>query len=124
MNIQPGKAPLPAVVSAAARANPQPGAGGDKDAASAPDPKAMQAVARQTPLNIEAAKQVAREINDFLKSSSSNLEFSVDGDSSKIVVRVVDAQTNELIRQIPSEVMLVISKAMDQMSGMLIQQKA
>jgi flagellar protein FlaG len=39
-------------------------------------------------------------------------------------VRIVDSQTKEVIRQIPSEEMLAISKYMDQMSGKLIQQKA
>jgi len=78
----------------------------------------------QAPTGSDAIKQIARQINDFLQSTSSNIQFMVDAESSKVVVRIVDSQTKQLIRQIPSEEMLAISKSLDQMSGLLIKQKA
>jgi len=76
------------------------------------------------PVRAETMKQIASNINDFLKSSSSNLQFMVDVDTKKVVVRVVDSETNQLIRQIPSEEMVAISKALDQMTGLLVKQTA
>jgi len=52
------------------------------------------------------------------------LQFNIDDETGKTIVKVVDATTNELIRQFPSEEMLSIAKAIDQMKGLLIQQKA
>ena len=68
--------------------------------------------------------QAARAINEFLKSSSANVEFMVDGRSSKVIVRVVDSETGQVIRQMPSEEMLAISQALDRMTGLLLEQKA
>ena len=47
----------------------------------------------------------------------------VDSESDRVVVRIVDTQTKQTIRQIPSEEMLAISKSLDQLTGLLIQQK-
>jgi len=87
----------------------------------APQPAAPPA---PPPPNVDTVKQVARQINDFLKSSSAGVEFSVDGDSNQVVVRIVDSQTREVIRQMPTEEMIAISKVMDQLTGLLIKQKA
>lgn len=66
---------------------------------------------------VDRARAAVREV-------ASNLEFSVDGDTGKTVVRVVDTSTQELIRQIPSEEMLSIARHMDRLEGLLIKSKA
>jgi flagellar protein FlaG len=84
-------------------------------------------VAPQTPpppLTNDGIKQVAQQIDDFLKASSSNLQVSVDSESEELIVRVVDTETQEVIRQIPSKEMLAMSQAIDQMSGLLLRQTA
>ena len=73
----------------------------------------------------DEVRKAAQQVNAALKATaSSDLQFSVEGDNKDVVVRVVDSQTKELIRQIPSEEMVAISKAMDNLSGLLVQQKA
>jgi len=57
-------------------------------------------------------------------SSGSSLEFSVDADTNRIVVKVVDNETRELVRQIPMEEMLALAKAMNQLQGLLLRTKA
>ena len=53
-----------------------------------------------------------------------NLRFSIDDDTGRTIVKVVDMQTDEVIRQMPSKEVLAISKAIDKLQGLLIQQKA
>lgn len=53
-----------------------------------------------------------------------NLLFSVDDDSGRTIVKVVDSATKEVIRQIPSEEILSIAKALDKLKGLLIKQEA
>lgn len=65
-------------------------------------------------------------INKSLKQQNSNLEFSIDSDTKKTVIKVVEATTGDVIRQFPSEEVLAISRAIDQMQqlGVLLRQQA
>lgn len=65
-----------------------------------------------------------RATNDFLKPINNSIKFTLDDDTGRTVVKVVDQITQEIVRQIPSEEMLVIAKAIDKMKGLLVQQKA
>ena len=62
--------------------------------------------------------------NDFIKPITNSVEFSIDKDSERMVVKVMDNATREVIRQIPSEEMLAIAQALDKIQGLLIKQKA
>lgn len=62
--------------------------------------------------------------NKFMMALSQNLQFSIDKDTSRVVVKLMDVSTKEVIRQIPSEEMLTIAKALDKLQGLLIRDKA
>lgn len=70
-----------------------------------------------------AVEEVARQMNESM-SNSTSLRFQVDGDSHKVVVRVVDKTTEELIRQIPSKEILEMSKRIREMQGALLDKRA
>jgi hypothetical protein len=55
-----------------------------------------------------------------LQLARAELSFEEDENSGKIVVRLKDPRTGELIRQIPSEEMLKIASAMDENLGLLV----
>ena len=113
----------PAAAGSNAAPAPLPGAVDSPRPASVP-PLAQTAESRQQPPGAEAAQQAARRINEFLKSSSASVEFTVDSQSNRVIVRVVDSATGQLIRQMPSEEMLAISHALDRVTGLLLEQKA
>lgn len=65
-------------------------------------------------------------INQAMRQSNQNLEFSVDPGTKKPIVKMVDTQTGELIRQFPSEETLAIARSIDQFlqrQGLLLNQK-
>lgn len=68
--------------------------------------------------------EAVRSINVTMRAMSQSLEFSVDDDSKRLIVKVVDQQTKEVIRQMPSAEALEIAKALDRVQGLLIRQKA
>jgi flagellar protein FlaG len=68
--------------------------------------------------------QALQSINKALQKLSSNLEFTVDADSNRTIVKVMDTQTQEIIRQMPSVEAIEISKALDKLQGLLVRQKA
>ena len=116
-NVQP-----PVVAPTTGRTAPSSGANPTSEAKAAP---AQSTAATAAPATNDEVRQAAKQVNAALKATaSSDLQFSVDDDNKEVVVRVVDSQTKELIRQIPSEEMVAISKAMDNLSGLLVQQKA
>jgi len=103
------------------------------------DPVSEQAPVQQptsqaAPLSAEASKapeptsdqikQAMQEIQHALAPVAQNLQFSVDNDSGKTVVKVVDAATKEVIRQIPSEELMSITRALNKLQGVLLSQKA
>lgn len=64
------------------------------------------------------------EVRKVVQPVAQNLLFSIDEDTGRTVVKVVDGATKEVIRQIPSEEILSIAKALDKLKGLLIKQEA
>lgn len=69
-------------------------------------------------------QEAATKAEEFVQSINSALQFSVDDSTGSTVVKVIDQLTKEVIRQIPSEEMLEIAKALDRISGLLVRNKA
>lgn len=79
--------------------------------------------AARAPSTEEVAKAV-QDINRTIQAMSQNLEFSVDAHNQNVVVKVVDQQTKEVLRQIPSEEAIEIAKSLGKLQGLLIKQQA
>ncbi len=72
----------------------------------------------------EQVKHVTEMLNREVSRVSQSLRFSVDSDTGKTVIKVMDSSTDEVIKQIPSEEAMEISKALDRLQGLLIKGKA
>jgi flagellar protein FlaG len=80
-----------------------------------------------TPPTPEQLKQAVDSINQAFSAMSSDIQFSIDQDSNRAIIKVVDQKTKEVVRQIPSAEALAIAKSLeeaDQTPGLLISQKA
>lgn len=73
---------------------------------------------------LDEVNQAVSELNKASQAKAQGLEFSVDNDSKRTVVKVVDQTTKEVLRQIPSPEALAIAKSLDNSKGMLIKQTA
>ena len=69
-------------------------------------------------------KEAVEKVQEYIQPFNNNLEFSINKDTERLVVKVVDQSTKEVIRQIPSEEMLAIAKALDSLKGLLVRQTA
>lgn len=85
---------------------------------------ATAAVAASTAISRETVAQAVNDVRRNLEAVARNLQFSIDEDTGQTVVKVIDSDTHEVIRQIPSEELLKLAHAMDQYSGLFVQQKA
>ena len=66
---------------------------------------------------VEVLADAVDQLNEHAQGTQRNLSFSVDDSSGRTVVRVVDTQTEEVIRQIPSEEMLVLIRNFSESIG-------
>lgn len=91
-------------------------------AAAVSDSKATDKAGEQAEL--KEVKQAVSDINKAMQFMSRQLEFSVDTDSDRTIVKVIDQQTREVIRQMPTKEALEIGKALEKAQGLLIKQTA
>ena len=57
-------------------------------------------------------QEVVADMNDYIQSVQRDLHFAVDEDLDQTVIKVMDRDTGELIRQIPEEVFLDLARKM------------
>ncbi|MGC1175679.1 flagellar protein FlaG [Polaromonas sp.] len=62
------------------------------------------------------------EINQTLKLASIGVQFEFDKDTDTMIARVVDVETGKLIRQMPSEEVMQLSKALGKLHDLLVHQ--
>ncbi|MEH6595123.1 MAG: flagellar protein FlaG [Colwellia polaris] len=68
----------------------------------------------------EQLNKVAQQLQDFMGEMNRSLEFIVDEDSGRDVIKVLDKDTGDLIKQYPSEEVLSIISKLSNASGSLI----
>ena len=71
----------------------------------------------QSKADIEASAKELQRLSDMV--TGHRLHFNVNSETNKVVVTVVDASTNEVIRQIPSEEVQKIQARMKHAIGVL-----
>jgi flagellar protein FlaG len=118
--LQPIQAGSPSVV-AGSTARPS------ADASSKPVTNAAHVAAfaqvDRTPGRAELGNVVA-DLNKVAQANAQGVRFSVDEDTGRTVVKVVDTQTDTVLRQIPSIEALKLWRSIEQMQGVMLRDKA
>ncbi|MEE9343526.1 MAG: flagellar protein FlaG [Gammaproteobacteria bacterium] len=70
----------------------------------------------------EKVEDAVVKISDYVQNLQRDLQFNVDKDSGRVVIKVLDSKTNELIRQIPSEEILELAGNVG--DGVIIREQA
>ena len=68
-------------------------------------------------------KKSVDAINQLFNVSNS-VNLNLDRESGKVVVQIVDRETNTIIRQMPSKEVLEMAKDLEKKNGMLLSDKA
>ncbi|MFQ6758770.1 flagellar protein FlaG [Desulfovibrionaceae bacterium CB1MN] len=64
------------------------------------------------------------EVQARMDQMGTNLQFAMDKVAEDIVVKVTDKESGDLIRQIPSEDVVKLRKKLEELSGLLFDEKA
>jgi flagellar protein FlaG len=86
-------------------------------------PVAAFAQVGRTPGHAELGNAVA-DLNKVAQANAQGVRFSVDEDSGRTIVKVVDTQTDAVLRQIPSVEALKLWRSIEKMQGVMLRDKA
>lgn len=75
---------------------------------------------RQNKLPGREVQKVVRELNSALQPFNTELSFTVDKETDSTVIKIVDSETQEVVRQIPAEEQLRIASRIRKLLGLLI----
>lgn len=128
---QPGQPVAPSVAASRVQA----GAPGPRAVTAPPDTARLGAARATTEaraaearagenirLSVEQTAQSLQEINKVMDALSISVQFQVDPEFDAAIIRVVDQNSGEVIRQFPSEDVVRMAKALDNLKGMLFAQ--
>ena len=72
----------------------------------------------------DQVEQAAARVKEALRGTTSRLEFEIDPDLNKVVIKILNGDSGEIIRQIPSQELLDLAKHLDGPKGLLVRERA
>lgn len=90
-------------------------------------PQASSVLDQAAPSNEAPRAQLVEavsKLNEYIKNSQNNLSFTIDQATDLVVVKVIDAETKEVIRQMPSEEAVELARRLEESSAALLQTQA
>ncbi len=80
----------------------------------ASEPSKAERLQARSEAQREELDQAVSQLNDFVQTVQRDLQFEVDNELGQTIVKVVDQQTQEVIRQMPDEVALRLAEKLQQ----------
>jgi flagellar protein FlaG len=77
-----------------------------------------------SPPTREDMEQAVDRVKEVLRGTTSRLEIDIDPDLHKAVIKILNGESGETIRQIPSQELLDLAKYIDGPKGLLIRERA
>ena len=68
-------------------------------------------------------EQALTRVREVFKKADSRLEFTVDPDLDRVVVKVMDGDSGTVIRQIPQQEVIDLAKRLETPTGLLLHHK-
>ena len=119
-NIRPPQDPYVAQCKSGSDVKPVRGKDNDVET----DKKAPTPVSPPTKDQVE---QAAARIKEVLRGTTSHLEFEIDPDLNKmdkVVIKILNGESGEVIRQIPAQELVDLAKHLDDSKGLLVREHA
>lgn len=85
---------------------------------------AARAVAPAQDVSREQVEDAVATIQEFVQSVRRSINFAVDDGSGRVVVKVTDAGSGDVIRQIPSEEALKLAENLSEVRSLLFKAEA
>lgn len=76
------------------------------------------------PVDKDSLAGAVQKLNEYVAPALQTIEFSLDQESKRMIVKVVDTATQKVLRQIPNEEVMAMSRTLDKLQGLVIRQTA
>lgn len=116
--------PLGPVRSLAAAVAGVPSSAVQKPAENTRDASAVSASAAAEEEGGTPLEEAVSSIQNFVQNIRRDLNFSLDDSSGRVVVKVTDSVSGEVIRQLPSEEALRLAESLDEARSLLFKAEA
>ncbi len=73
--------------------------------------------------DVHALRELVDKLSQTIGTTGQQVQFSIDQDTNRTVLRVTDAESGAVLRQIPGDEALSMARILDRMQGILIRQK-
>lgn len=83
-----------------------------------PEPKFEPLVSNEE--RRENLRSAIQRLNDMMREGSRDLNFSMDETTDRVVITVKNANTGEVVRQIPDATLLRVSHNLENLKGVLL----
>ena len=110
-----------AIVAQVGRATELTGSAAGRGVGRAPAPSyPPEQSPRQEPPEADRVSEAVEKLNELVQNQKRSLYFSVDQDTGRTVIRVIDPDTSEIVRQIPPEEVLDLARLYEGTGGVLL----
>lgn len=84
-------------------------------------PVSTQGNAQSTPATHDEVVHAIQYISKELRQAGDQLQISVDSDLDRVIVKIVNSQSGQVIRQIPAEELINLAKQLKNLNGLLVE---
>ena len=85
---------------------------------------AQVAAGEKVTVSREQVESAVSTIQEFVQSVRRNVNFTLEDASGRVVVKVTDASSGDIIRQIPSEEALQLAESLEEVRSLLFKAEA
>lgn len=88
--------------------------------------KVPDSAANRPPVIVDrpALEAAVKKLNELVAPALQTVQFSMDDEADRMVVKVVDTVTQKVLRQIPNEEVLAFSKTLGRLQGLVVRERA
>ncbi|MGV8074647.1 MAG: flagellar protein FlaG [Syntrophobacteraceae bacterium] len=79
---------------------------------------------RKSPSDSKQLKTLVSEVQSCMEDLNTEIEVTVHEETGELVVKVLNRQTGDIIRQIPAEELIKLHKKLKELQGVLLDEKA
>lgn len=84
-----------------------------------PNPETVQEAA-----DPQALDEAVSKVREVFHAAVPRVQFEIDSDLHRVVVKIINAESGEVIRQIPQEEILRLAKSLEGAKGILLKEQA
>ena len=77
-----------------------------------------------TEANKDMLTAAVNKLNELVAPALQTVQFSMDEEAGRMIVKVIDTATQKTIRQIPNEEVLAFSKTLGRLQGLVVRERA